>query len=313
MGLRLHAQLRPDQPYVEAVSVFTKAVVHRLQRPWLQPDALFNLTSAGRKMKRALAVLHRQSTDMIKQRREQKTAATTTTTTAAAAGDSGEVSHPRDFLSILLEARYDDGQPFQDREIREEVDTFLFEGHDTTAAGVAWSLYCLARHPEIAEKCAREVREVLGTKAKPEQSDLQQLEARVLFGPFAFICYCNALFCLLLTCHHLPPSHHLRVLQQFTTACIKEAMRLYPPYRRTSRQTTAPLEVNGVALPIGSEVTVVPYLIHRFPGVWRDPETYRPERFLRGGEAERVRTKYVSCVCASVSLFVCDGYGALTT
>ena len=58
----------------------------------------------------------------------------------------------------------DDGRGLTDEEIRDEVDTFMFEGHDTTASGIAWALYNLALHPEHQEKCREEVDAVLSEK-----------------------------------------------------------------------------------------------------------------------------------------------------
>ena len=58
----------------------------------------------------------------------------------------------------------DDGNGLTDEEIRAEVDTFMFEGHDTTASGIAWTLYHLACHPEHQELCRREVDSILSEK-----------------------------------------------------------------------------------------------------------------------------------------------------
>ena len=55
----------------------------------------------------------------------------------------------------------EDGTDLTDAEIRDEVDTFLFEGHDTTASGISWALYHLAKHPEYQDRCRREAEGLL--------------------------------------------------------------------------------------------------------------------------------------------------------
>lgn len=62
-----------------------------------------------------------------------------------------------DILSLLLEARYEDGQPMGDQEIRDELMTMLFAGHETTASSLAWSFYWLHRLPEVGQKCRAEL------------------------------------------------------------------------------------------------------------------------------------------------------------
>ena len=61
-----------------------------------------------------------------------------------------------DFLDILQTAQDQDGKGLTDLEIRDEADTFMFEGHDTTTSGMSWTLYCLARHPEHQDKVREE-------------------------------------------------------------------------------------------------------------------------------------------------------------
>ena len=76
-----------------------------------------------------------------------------------------------DILSLLLEARYEDGQPMSDEEIRDELMTMLFAGHETTASSLAWSFYWLHRLPEVGQKCQSE----LDSLPQAEFSDLAQL------------------------------------------------------------------------------------------------------------------------------------------
>ncbi len=66
-----------------------------------------------------------------------------------------------DFLDILLSAKDDDGHGLTDLEIRDEVDTFLFAGHDTISSGLTWMFYCLAKYPEHQKKVQEELDEIL--------------------------------------------------------------------------------------------------------------------------------------------------------
>ena len=77
---------------------------------------------------------------------------------------------PLDFLGILLAARDEDGKGLTDLEIRNEVDTFLFEGHDTTASSLTWMLYVMAAHPEHQKKVQEEIDEVMEGR---ESEDIQ--------------------------------------------------------------------------------------------------------------------------------------------
>ncbi|CAD7684337.1 unnamed protein product [Nyctereutes procyonoides] len=66
-----------------------------------------------------------------------------------------------DFLDILLFAKMENGRGLSDKDLRAEVDTFMFEGHDTTASGISWILYALATHPEHQQTCREEIQSLL--------------------------------------------------------------------------------------------------------------------------------------------------------
>lgn len=78
------------------------------------------------------------------------------------------------FLDLLLQSRVD-GKPLDDEGIREEVDTFMFEGHDTTTSGIAFALLNLAKNPKIQDRVLDECRVVLGDKKTATMQDLNQL------------------------------------------------------------------------------------------------------------------------------------------
>ena len=146
-----------------------------------------------------------------------------------------------DFLDILLTAVDGEGKGLADLEVRDEADTFMFEGHDTTTSGISWTLYCLAKHPEHQAKVREEVRSVLMGREWLEYEDLKDL--------------------------------------QYTQWAIKEAMRLYPPVFLILREAGTDIVVNGVLIPQGVMFLIFLYALHRNPNVWENPEKYDPMRF----------------------------------
>ena len=77
---------------------------------------------------------------------------------------SGCVTRKFEYVNSINHFQDEDGKGLTDREIRDEVDTFLFEGHDTTASGISWAFYCLASYPQYQERCREEILEALGQK-----------------------------------------------------------------------------------------------------------------------------------------------------
>jgi cytochrome P450 len=70
---------------------------------------------------------------------------------AARRGSPGE-----DILSLLLQARFEDGEPMSDQEVCDQLVTLLVAGHETTATALAWTLELLAHHPAALERLQRE-------------------------------------------------------------------------------------------------------------------------------------------------------------
>nr|AAR88242.2 CYP342A1 [Alitta virens] len=131
-----------------------------------------------------------------------------------------------------------------DREIRDEVDTFMFEGHDTTASGISWILYELSGHPEVQEQAGQEVIRVIGSQSDGtiEWSDLSRLP--------------------------------------YLSQCIKEAMRVHPPVPFIGRQLSQDIIINGCTIPKDTICEVSIYGVHHNPEVWgKDHMEFKPERF----------------------------------
>jgi cytochrome P450 len=209
----------------------------------LYPEFLFSLSPTGRKFHRNCEFVHKIAEEIIQKRK----------TTLLEQGESALTKNNRylDFLDVLLTAKDDTGQGLTDQEIRDEVDTFLFEGHDTTASGISWTLYSLARYPEHQKLCQQEIDEVLADRKTDdiEWDDLPKLK--------------------------------------YTTMCIKEALRLHTPVPIIMRQTTQDMTIEGHFLPARTMVVIPLYVLHHNTEVWEEPEEYRPERFTD----ENIKTK----------------------
>lgn len=154
-----------------------------------------------------------------------------------------------DLLSMLLEARDEDsGEGMDDRQLRDEVMTIFLAGHETTANALSWTFYLLGRHPEVARKLRAELREVLGGRA-PTPGDVGAL--------------------------------------RYTRMVLSEALRLYPPAWIIARAPVEDEELDGYFLPAGGRILLSPWVVHRHPAIWRDPEGFDPERFADPSAIDR--------------------------
>jgi cytochrome P450 len=168
-------------------------------------------------------------------------------------GDAGYDPDRDDLVTRLREARDPDtGQPLSETEIRDQALIFLMAGHETTAGALTFTLHLLGRHPELQDRVATEIREVLGAADVPSASSAHDLV--------------------------------------WTRAALLEGMRLYPSAHTTERCTAEPLELAGHRLPAGQIVLVSPWTTHRHPAIWPDAERFDPERFV--GEHDRPRYAY---------------------
>jgi cytochrome P450 len=158
-----------------------------------------------------------------------------------------------DDLLSLLIAARDGDERLEDSEIRDQVLIFLLAGHDTTAIALTFALHLLGRHPDAQARVRAEVAELDGRT--PGAADVERLV--------------------------------------YTTMVLKEAMRLYPPAWAFGRRNSADDEIGGHRVPAGAEVLVSPWVTHRHPGFWDQPERFDPERFGPERESARHRHAYL--------------------
>jgi cytochrome P450 len=134
----------------------------------------------------------------------------------------------------------DTGETMSDVQLRDEVMTMMLAGHETTANALSWLWYLLSRDPVIERKVHAEVTQVLEGRT-PTMADLPRLE--------------------------------------YTTRVINEAMRLYPPAWLFGRKALEDDVIGGYRIPAGSSLFLSPYLGHRDPRFWENPEGFDPDRF----------------------------------
>jgi cytochrome P450 len=153
-----------------------------------------------------------------------------------------ESEEQNDLLSFLLAARTDDGEPWSDQQLLDQVKTLIVAGHETSGSALSSTWYLLSKHPHIREKLEREVAQVVGDRAVAV-ADLPKLT--------------------------------------YTKMVIQEAMRIYPPAWTISRAAIEDDVVGGYRIPAGATVMLSPFLVHRNPKYWPNPEGFDPDRFDR--------------------------------
>jgi cytochrome P450 len=160
-----------------------------------------------------------------------------------------------DFLQMLLEARDPDSrQAMTENALLDEVLTLVIAGHETTASALNWAWWLIAAHPDVERRLHAE-QDRVGDLDLRHYADLEQL-------PYA-------------------------------QAVVQEALRLYPPGWLLTRRSIGPDRLAGHALPPGTDVFLSPFVVHRHPAIWDNPERFDPDRFGPGHDAERYRFAYL--------------------
>ncbi len=165
----------------------------------------------------------------------------------------------------LLEARDEDGNPLSRDAIRNEAAVIFMAGHETTANTLAWAWYLLSQSPRVAQKLHEELDQVLQGRT-PEFKDVANLP--------------------------------------YTKAVIEESLRLYPPVPILAREAMEDTEISGKPIPKKSLVLVVPWLMHRNPELWDNPDAFSPERFL---DREAKKPNKYGYVPFSIGPRICAG------
>ncbi|KAL2084951.1 hypothetical protein ACEWY4_020469 [Coilia grayii] len=234
--------------YIKAVYELCDLVNLRFRVYPYHSDFLFHLSPHGYRFRKACKIAHDHTEEVIRNRKE----------ILKREKDQNKFQTKRhlDFLDILLTARDENQEGLADEDIRAEVDTFMFEGHDTTASGISWILYSLANNPEHQQRCREEISHALQGKGTMDWEDLSKIP--------------------------------------YTTMCIKESLRLHPPVPGIARKLSKPITFfDGRTMPAGFLVGTSVFGIHMNSTVWENPHVFDPLRFLPENCAKRSPHAYV--------------------
>lgn len=292
MGVSKKTQKQSGFEYAEAVMKMCDILHMRHTHLWLKSDFIFNLTKYAKQQVRLLDLIHsltnnvlsKKKEEYLKKRSQLKEIPDTPSQSkeidetpevvdipygnsfGQSAGlkddldvDDNEIGEKKRvaFLDLLIECA-ENGVVLSDEEVREQVDTIMFEGHDTTAAGSSFFLCLMGSHPDIQEKVVDELYTIFGDSNRPVtfQDTLQM---------------------------------------KYLERCIMETLRMYPPVPIISRQLkeNVKLTSRNITLPVGATIVIGTFKIHRNPETFPNPEVFNPDNFLPERSANRHYYAYV--------------------
>ncbi|KAK0082684.1 hypothetical protein PV325_010025 [Microctonus aethiopoides] len=225
MGVPSTVQTRRDSPYLNAVKTVEDTIFTRMFKVWLHPDIIFYSTS--------LDLKNTESSENSKLSRKA-------------------------FLDLLIELSNEE-MKFSNEELREEVDTMMGAGHETSASLATFAILMLANFSEIQQKCYDELCEIFGDEVN-EQTQITRDDIRRM---------------------------------EYLERVIKETARLFPVGPILVRNVTDDLDIGKCVLPKGSSVIIPLIELHRRADLWTNPFEFDPDRFLPDEVAKRHPYSYI--------------------
>nr|AVL92841.1 CYP450 [Locusta migratoria] len=271
MGVKRTSQDGEGYNYAMAVMKMCDIIHQRTYKVWLRLEPIFRFVGMAKEQMQHLNIIHGLSSKVIKRKKEEfikrKESPVSDnyyiteqeeTDKEAQKGtyfdqsqglkddlddDVGEKKRMA-FLDLMIESAQN-GAVISDAEIKEEVDTIMFEGHDTTAAASSFTLCILGIHQEIQKKVMDELYQIFGDSDRP--------------ATFA-------------------DTLEMKYLERV----ILETLRLYPPVPIIARQLKEDVKLasGDYLLPAGCTVVIGTYKVHRNPEIYHNPEEFNPDNFL---------------------------------
>ncbi|PAV77394.1 hypothetical protein WR25_16590 [Diploscapter pachys] len=246
MGITVSAQTDHNNPYVQAVQSLNILAFNYQRRPWLWLKPIWYATGNGYEYDASIKTVSDFTIKVINERIRDF---------EQLGGWPEDNTKQRPFLDMLIEIRKEKGLTYED--IREEnVCPIHHTSHDTTAAGMGWTTWCLAHNMKCQRKLQEELDEVFGNSDREiTVDDLKKLK--------------------------------------YLERCIKEALRLRPSVPHFARKVEKDVEINGYTLPKGCSIIISPMLMHFNSRFHENPENYDPDRFLEDNLAGKHPYSYI--------------------
>lgn len=258
MGTSIRAQYDVGSPYVKAVNRLGELFIQRMMNPLSESEFFFKRTAMGKEYNTCLNTLHSFTRKVIAERKQSLQGEGY----AEPAHDNGPekqtaFKQKRPFLDLLINEHLKNPKSITEEDIREEVDTFMFEGHDTTAVGISWALFLIGHQPREQQKIHDELDAIF-------QNDTER---------------------------HVTPEDLKEM--RYLECCLKEAQRIYPSVAFISRTCEEPFRIGSNTFPKGTMVRVSTYCLHRNETAFPKPEEFHPERFFPENSKGRHPYAYV--------------------
>lgn len=197
--------------------------IQKLLNPLYHYHWIFYLTSYGARNRKALKIAHDFTDKVIHERKELR----------KKLSEENNKKRRKAFLDLILDAT-EKNKSFTDKDIREEVDNFMFAGHDTTSITAVYAFYLLGLNPEVQQKLYEEQVAIFGDSKER-------------------------------------PTHKILGEMKYMDVVIKECIRVLPTVPNVSRKLTADMEIGGYKIPAGCNVTVGIYAVTRDERYFPDP------------------------------------------
>ncbi|XP_025833166.1 cytochrome P450 4d2-like isoform X2 [Agrilus planipennis] len=234
----INAQIDNNSDYVRSVQLLNRILMDRALSLFLWHDSIYMHSDHSIRERSAVKIINSLTDSVIKRRKEE-----IENQWDSHVEDSGD-ERKLAFLDLLLQAEAD-GERLSDISIRDEVNTFMFEGHDTTASAISFSLYNISQHPEVQKKIVEELNTISNkgnNSGHFTYTDLQEMK--------------------------------------YLEAVIKETLRMYPPVPLFGRLATEDILYEDKVIPKDTNITLFAFGLLRDPELFPEPEKFLPERFL---------------------------------